>query len=319
MDRRILVVSSATDATSNFVCERMELNNIPFFRFNTEDFPLFMKIHWYLHPNKPVDFNCENEDLILEKVKSVWYRRPGTPQIDLDVKEVSARNFAEKECEVTLSALWQELEVLWVNHPRYIQYATRKPHQLKIASTFGFNIPETILSNNPGRIKDFWLGHDKKVIVKTLHQDAIEIGGENYFAYASILQSEVFTNSKMLSLSPSIFQQYIKPKLELRVTVIGEQVFTAAIDSISAGSKADWRRILPDKQKWFIYKLSDDLNKKCIDLVHHYNLNFGTIDFILSENEILYFLELNANGQWVWIELITGMKMCDEMISLLNC
>lgn len=115
-----------------------------------------------------------------------------------------------------------------------------------------------------------------------------------------------------------MFQQYIKPKLELRITVIGDKVFAAAIDSKSAEVKTDWRRITPDKQKWFVFNLPKELEEKCIALVKGYNLEFGAIDLIITEDDDVYFLELNANGQWVWIELITGLDMSKAMIELLS-
>lgn len=318
MKNQILILSSATDATTTFLCEKLFEKRIPFIRFDIENFPNSWHINWEINPYMPTTFIGEQETINLDSVKSVWFRRPGTPSIDPAVTELSAREFAVKECEVSLSAVWQDLDVLWVNHPRSIMYATRKPHQLKTAKKLGFNIPATILSNDPKAIKDFWLSQNKSVVFKTLHQDAIEIDGVNFFAYASLLKAHHLNNTQSIAISPSLFQQYIKPKLELRVTVIGEKVFAAAIDSKSVKVKTDWRRISPDKQKWFIFDLPKELEQKCIALVKGYNLEFGAIDLIISEDDDVYFLELNANGQWVWIELITGLEMSKAMIELLS-
>jgi glutathione synthase/RimK-type ligase-like ATP-grasp enzyme len=39
------------------------------------------------------------------------------------------------------------------------------------------------------------------------------------------------------------------------------------------------------------------------------DLNFGCFDFIVDENDNVFFLECNSNGQWLWIEEDTGMDI----------
>jgi glutathione synthase/RimK-type ligase-like ATP-grasp enzyme len=95
-------------------------------------------------------------------------------------------------------------------------------------------------------------------------------------------------------------------------------VFAASIDTPATTDEPDWRRISPDKQKWEPHILPSSIEELCCRFVQRYNLHFGAIDLILTPENKYFFLELNANGQWVWIEMITGMPMSAAMIDLLS-
>jgi glutathione synthase/RimK-type ligase-like ATP-grasp enzyme len=49
-----------------------------------------------------------------------------------------------------------------------------------------------------------------------------------------------------------------------------------------------------------------------------FGLNFGAFDIIRDDDDQLYFIELNPNGQWYWIELLTGLPMVQAMVELLE-
>ena len=53
-------------------------------------------------------------------------------------------------------------------------------------------------------------------------------------------------------------------------------------------------------------------------LVGRLGLNFGAVDLIETPDGELVFLEVNPNGQWLWIERITGAPMCQAMARLLT-
>jgi glutathione synthase/RimK-type ligase-like ATP-grasp enzyme len=317
MAQCVLIVTSETDATASYVCDRFDREGIRYCRFNTESFPQSWHLHWPIHPRAPIQLCGGEHPIATDQVSAVWYRRPAAPVISQRISEPAAQEFALRECEQALAALWQDLDALWVNHPAAIRYATRKPHQLRAAAQLGFIVPETILSSDAAQVDSFWRRHNGDVVFKPLHQDAIEIAGRFYFAYASKLTAAHLVELHRLTLSPVLFQQYVPPKREIRVTVIGDEVFAAAIDT-SASPEPDWRRLAPDRQQWQLHDLPSTVADRCVRLLRRYDLLFGAIDLILSAEDEYVFLELNANGQWVWIELITGQPMSEAMTRLLS-
>ena len=64
---------------------------------------------------------------------------------------------------------------------------------------------------------------------------------------------------------------------------------------------------MPDAYIDKLFKMLDELG-----------LNFGAFDVIQDDDDTLYFIELNPNGQWHWIEILTGMPMVKAMRELIE-
>ncbi|HNW23351.1 MAG TPA: hypothetical protein PKH06_01150 [Candidatus Dojkabacteria bacterium] len=119
-----------------------------------------------------------------------------------------------------------------------------------------------------------------------------------------------------LGITPMIFQERITKVFDLRVTVIGEQVFGCKIVS----KDLDWR--LSQSKADTIYTpftLENSFAQKCIEMTRYLGLNFGAFDFVKSIEEEIFFLEVNPNGQWGFIEEKTGLPLSKAMAELLVC
>ncbi len=46
-------------------------------------------------------------------------------------------------------------------------------------------------------------------------------------------------------------------------------------------------------------------------------LRFGALDFLVTPDGEWYFLEINPNGQWAWIEQETGLPISDAIADAL--
>ncbi|HEY8379851.1 MAG TPA: hypothetical protein VIK91_25345 [Nannocystis sp.] len=46
-------------------------------------------------------------------------------------------------------------------------------------------------------------------------------------------------------------------------------------------------------------------------------LRFGAIDLVRAADGEYFFLEITPNGQWLWIEWITGVPLVSTMCDLL--
>jgi pyruvate carboxylase len=49
-----------------------------------------------------------------------------------------------------------------------------------------------------------------------------------------------------------------------------------------------------------------------------FGLNFGAFGIIRDDDDELYFIELNPNGQWYWMEILTGMPMVKAMVEIIT-
>jgi glutathione synthase/RimK-type ligase-like ATP-grasp enzyme len=113
-----------------------------------------------------------------------------------------------------------------------------------------------------------------------------------------------------------LFSRKCEKDYELRVTVVGKKVFAVRIDSqLHEETRTDWR-INPDLLGYSETQISKDLEYKCFALLAALRLDFGAFDFIVRDNQYI-FLEVNANGQWGWLEGKLGIKISEAIIDYL--
>jgi glutathione synthase/RimK-type ligase-like ATP-grasp enzyme len=116
-------------------------------------------------------------------------------------------------------------------------------------------------------------------------------------------------------------QKRIHKKAEYRVTLIGKKHFVCRIEAEAIQDQdvqLDWRVTEPDKLAHCPDALPDDYIQKLYGMLKVFGLNFGAFDIIRDDDDQLYFIELNPNGQWYWIELLTGLPMVQAMVELLE-
>jgi len=66
-----------------------------------------------------------------------------------------------------------------------------------------------------------------------------------------------------------------------------------------------------------LHALPAEIERKLRRLVAAQGLNFGAIDMVLTPDGRYVFLELNPNGQFLWMEDLMGLPMSDAMCDLL--
>ena len=81
--------------------------------------------------------------------------------------------------------------------------------------------------------------------------------------------------------------------------------------------KIDWRQGYDHGLRYEPYDLPNDISEKCIKFLERMRLNFGAFDFIVTPSGEYVFLECNPNGQWLWIEMETGLKISEAIADTL--
>jgi glutathione synthase/RimK-type ligase-like ATP-grasp enzyme len=116
-----------------------------------------------------------------------------------------------------------------------------------------------------------------------------------------------------------ILQREITKRADVRVTVVGDRVFAAAISSQgSPETEVDWRRGGSGDLPYQAITLPDSLSALCVQLVNSLDLRFGAIDLVWDEDGVFWFLEVNPNGQWAWIETRTGHPITAAIVDALE-
>jgi glutathione synthase/RimK-type ligase-like ATP-grasp enzyme len=111
------------------------------------------------------------------------------------------------------------------------------------------------------------------------------------------------------------FSGKLTKKLELRTTIVGKNIFTAAVDSqVLDKAQFDWRRQgLALIDAWQPYTLPANVEEKLLKLMNYFGLNYGAIDIILTPYDRLVFLEVNPCGEFFWLEKCPGLPISDAI------
>ncbi len=314
----ILLITNELDFSVDPLIDELEGMGQGVFRLNTEK--IGSDFHFDLNLNHEMSGRVysSGRTISLEEVKSVFFRRPKLP--DWSGYEAGVRSFMAEEFHAFLRWSCTILkDRFWVSEPHLIRRAESKFDQLVVARKFGFRVPETKITSDPVMAKKFLESSGGTIITKTLRSSGFDKGDGRYHIYATpltIAESELLERVNIL---PSILQEYIPKKFELRVTVVGDKVFACSIDSQSSSrTKHDWRRYDFDNTAHSAVEIPEDLVQKCLSIVRHYGLNYGAIDLVLTPEDDYIFLELNPNGQWLWIEKLTDLKITAELARLLS-
>ena len=118
-------------------------------------------------------------------------------------------------------------------------YDITKQDSLALAKSVGmFDIPDTLITNDPDQARRFYYDHGGDVIVKGLHHHAVLIKNKAYMMHTRrLLQSDLLKLDESLTFTPCIFQKRIKKKSELRITVVRDHVFAKIKFEIKASTR----------------------------------------------------------------------------------
>lgn len=318
----LLVITNTTDLACDYLILRLRERKIPFARFNTDLYPESVSLDIKIG-NDRTDYVINLEDgkaISSESVNSVYFRQPIAPtftkQADSDEK-----TFAEAELTETLRSLWRVIpERLWLNHPVRLWPAINKVEQLLTAKIVGFEIPNTLISSDHKSISHFFEENENKVVAKAVKHGFTYSGEKILLAGTQQLHSDFLKQFDNYAQLPMTFQSAISKEVDIRVVVVGSRVFaTGILTENPQDSSIDWRitELQGGRLRHERIELPDIICEQCLSIVSHFGLRYSSIDMVKDREGSYYFLELNPNGQWAWIEQITGFPIRDAIIDTL--
>ncbi|KZC77789.1 ATP-dependent carboxylate-amine ligase [Sphingobium yanoikuyae] len=311
----ILLVTNKRDLTTDFIVVELRRRGRAFHRLNTEDLPQ-ASVRFDPRAGGSWAIDTSDLDLRLDDVGAAYYRRPGAPEPGGARDEATAKYLVDEWSAVT-KALWNALEGRWLSSPFAILRAEDKPRQLAMASALGFDVPETLISNDFAAVSAF-VGKASS-IGKPLRHSLIERGDAGEVLFTARLDPLKPMDQTAVSLAPVIYQREVRKAYDVRATVIGDRVFAAAIYSQDHDeTEVDWRSGTRLDLRHEAIELPAGIIDKCRVLTQKLDLRYGAIDLIADQDGRYWFLEINPNGQWAWIERRTGLPLASAIVDELE-
>ena len=238
----------------------------------------------------------------LGRARAVWWRRPQAADPST-VTDADARQFAANEWQEAINGLWQLLDARWMNPPARDEVASRKAFQLRVAAEVGLTVPRTLITSNPDRAQAFVRAHaPERVIFKTFSAT------HAIWRETRLVREEELAVLDAVRLAPVIFQEYVPADVDLRITVVGKQLFPAAIHSQDTDYPVDFRMSLGQAHTE-VAELPAAVADRLLALMDRLGLVYGAIDMRRTPDGEHVFLEVNTAGEFLFVEERTGQPI----------
>jgi glutathione synthase/RimK-type ligase-like ATP-grasp enzyme len=315
---KVLIITNTTDFTSDYVIRSLESIKAEYYRLNTDEIGNQVYLTFdFVHDKFTLFDKPKNLKLDLQSISAVYFRRPEVPTFSGSGLSTAEKQFMSLEVRQTLEGLYKILrDAFWISDIDSIRRAENKIFQQLIAKEIGCCLPAGIITNQPKQFSRFVKENRNDCIVKPIFSGRIGWPEMERVVYTSELKH--IPSAQQIEFCPTYIQNRLKKKFDIRVTVVGEEVFAVRIHSQSnPETQTDWR-LGDNLLKHEIIELPCTIVNQCRELLRRLNLKFGAIDFVETVDDKFVFLEINPNGQWGWIQAQTGMPISDTIVKLLT-
>lgn len=245
------------------------------------------------------------------------------------------RAFSQREWVITMNGLYLlTRDRLWINPLEPVMFFEPKLSQLKYAADLGFDIPDTIITTEKDEVMPFVNSYENGVALKLAGHNPLpfsEHKGKMAIYTSRLSRTDLKdANFDSMGYAPTLLQEYVEKRTELRAYVVGDRVFCAEIFSQSDDmTRVDWRKYpliekdgksIIDDDRWVCkpMELGGDIRSKCIGIVRKLGLTYGAVDLIRTPENRYVFLEVNSMGAFKFIEERTNLGISDAIVELVE-
>ena len=238
----------------------------------------------------------------LEPGDAVWLRQPDQPEFAPGTGDRPTPPSSNYTAFFSSVASMIEMQpVRCVNPYSASQLIRHKPVQLHYARISGLKTPATLMSNSPGMARAFF-ENGRRIVCKPFASHIWEqstggaaVAGTFELTRDQLPEDEVFT------YAPAIFQQRIAKSFDVRTVLMGSSIYSFALRTPDGA--LDWR---PQAALRKIcvepVETPADVEKAILAFAQKTGACFGSIDFAVDAGGTWWFLEINEQGQFLWLD-----------------
>ncbi|WP_171109423.1 MULTISPECIES: ATP-grasp ribosomal peptide maturase [Streptomyces] len=313
MTAPVLIVAASDDWPTDRVVVELERRGVEVFRMDTADFPQQLAMAGRIDRMRAWtgDLTTGHRTVELSRVGAVYYRAPGAFRLPEGMSGPEER-FAAAQARAGLGGVLSALECRWVNHPTAMARAEYKPVQLAAARACGLRIPATLITNRPEDVLAFAANVGSDIVCKPVASPVLIEDGQLKTVYTRLLTRSDLADLRGISTTAHLFQEWITKDHEVRLTVVRDRMFAAAIHAGSDASHEDWRSDY-GALTYSVTAVPGEVAAGMRRLMNRLRLRYGAADFIVDPEGHWTFLEVNPCGQWDWIQGATGLPIAEAI------
>lgn len=287
----VLIISEEADYSTNVVIDWLLFYNEKFVRVNGED-DLIADFN-----GTDIIFKKDNYSFSINEIKSVWYRRGDLSLKIKEIRESQLDSFRSRELGKIKEFIHYKLSRIR-NINNYYKVDYNKLIVSDIAREIGFLTPTDLLYNNKLSLAADRSCFDFRMSTKSVSGNSM-FQYQDFFlmGFTALIEEDDEIEDYFF---PSLIQNYIHKKIELRVFYLNGVMWSMAIFSQDdSQTNIDFRNYNKKQPNRNIpFNLPFYIQNKVTALMNRLGLNCGSLDLILTDSNEFYFLEVNPVGQF---------------------
>ncbi|HVX02837.1 MAG TPA: hypothetical protein VHA09_06755, partial [Nitrososphaera sp.] len=97
-----------------------------------------------------------SEELDVTRIGAVWLHHYNLSEINFNSSNMLAHKFAYEQWSDALYSFGRCLHCAWINEPFATMHGSNHVEQLSVAKSLGFDIPATLITNDPKSAREFY-------------------------------------------------------------------------------------------------------------------------------------------------------------------
>jgi glutathione synthase/RimK-type ligase-like ATP-grasp enzyme len=237
----------------------------------------------------------------IEDVDLIWWRRVrADQQFGTDMIDDFQMKLINNDCRGAIAGVLESnFKGKWLSDPAATDRASNKIYQLSIARECGFRVPETLISQSKEEVIEFNKRLKNEVIVKPV------VGAAGPLLFARFLQEPEKLDSISFQRCPAVYQEFIGGTKHIRLNCFGNKSYAGLIET----EELDWRPNLNIPIS--AWEVPESLHMKVRMVLDRLGLEMGIIDIKQTAEGEFVWLEVNPQGQFLFLEPLTKVPLTD--------
>ncbi|HEY2169108.1 MAG TPA: hypothetical protein VGJ30_05740 [Candidatus Angelobacter sp.] len=244
-------------------------------------------------------YAVENDDVFWLRQAEAPTHRPSALKAGAESTVLSYSAFFE-----SIAYMLEALPVRCVNPYSASCLVRNKAVQLQLAGAAGLRVPATLMSNSPAAVREFFDQNPNNAICKAFATHVWQQHGSTDISVTetfSLNRADLPEDDEVFTFAPAIYQEKVKKQFDVRMVLMGDRVYSFAVRT--SANSLDWRHDAALRNV-AVERIATPaaVESGILRFAAAAGVCTGSLDFAVDRNGEWWFLEINEQGQFLWLD-----------------
>jgi hypothetical protein len=198
----------------------------------------------------------------------------------------------------------ENLPVRCVNRYSASRLVRNKAVQLRLAAGAGLKVPETLMANSPAAVREFFDRNPHQAICKAFATHVWQQQGSTDVTVTETFfldRADLPADDEVFTYAPAIYQAKVRKQFDVRAVLMGERVYSFAVRT--PANSLDWRHDAALRNV-AVERIATPaaVENGILRFAAAAGVCTGSLDLAVDRNGEWWFLEINEQGQFLWLD-----------------